>query len=138
MTDFQAKEDAVIDRLRAGDIPGGARQFVEEVAFGPGAWDELPNEVRETFKNNAPTYLNEAEDPAWPTLDLDSLSAFPAPALLTEGDQSPPWFPVIIRRLAEALKRAERHVYLGAGHVPHMTHPHDYVKTVADFIVTGR
>ncbi len=134
MTDFQVKEDAVMERLRAGDIPGGTRQFVEEVALGPGAWDQLPNEVHETFKNNALTWINECEDPASSTLDLESLSAFPAPALVSEGDQSPPWFPVIVRRLAEALKRSEHHVFRGAGHVPHMSHPDDYVKTVTDFI----
>lgn len=137
MMDFQAKEDAAIDRLKAGDIPGGTRQFVEEVAFGPGAWDQLPNEVRETFMNNAPTAINEGEDPAWSTLNLDSLSAFAAPALVTEGDQSPPWFPVIVRKLAEALKRSKRHVFHGAGHVPHMTHPDDYVNTVTNFVSTA-
>lgn len=98
-----------------GVAPGLA---AEEVAFGPGAWEQLPDEVRETFESNAPTWINEGDYPAWSTLDLGSLSAFPAPALLTEGDQSPPWFPVIIRRLAEVLKRSRHHVFLGAGHVP--------------------
>lgn len=36
-----------------------ARQFVEEVAFGPGAWEnELPAEMRAVFVQNAPTYLD--------------------------------------------------------------------------------
>jgi pimeloyl-ACP methyl ester carboxylesterase len=134
MNEFQGKVDAVIDRLREGDIPGGAEQFVDEVAFGPGAWDGLPDEVRETFINNAMTWLNEQDDPGWATLDLESLAAFPVPTLLTEGDQSPPWFPVIVRRLAESLKRSERHVFSGAGHVPHMTHADDYVTTVTKYI----
>ena len=137
MTEMQGKADAVVKRLGSGDIPGGARQFVEEVALGPGAWEQMPNEVHEIFANNALTWINEREDPAWPTLDLESLAAFPAPTLLSEGDQSPPWFPVIMRRLGEVLKRSERHVFRGAGHVPHMTHPDDYVKTVTDFIVGG-
>ncbi len=138
MTEFEKKEAAVIARLKAGDIPGGARQFVEDVAFGPGAWDQLPDSVRETFTNNGLTYVNEAEDPAWAELDIEALNDFSSPALLSEGDQSPPWFPVIIGRLAEVVQRSERHVYRGAGHVPHMTHPDEYVTTVTDFIVSGR
>jgi pimeloyl-ACP methyl ester carboxylesterase len=138
MTEFQKNIDAVIERLRAQDIAAGARQFVEEVALGAGAWEQLPDQVRETFINNALTWVNEQEDPAWLALDLESLSAFRVPTLLSEGDQSPPWFPVIIRRLAEVLKRSQRQVFLGAGHVPHMTHPDDYVKTVTDFIAATR
>lgn len=134
MAEFQGKSDAVIARLKAGDIPGGARQFVEEVAFGPGVWDQLPDEARRTFTNNALTWVNEGEDPAEATLDTEALGAFSGPALLSEGDQSPPWFPAIIRRLGEILTRSEHHVYRGAGHVPYMTHPDDYVETVTEFI----
>lgn len=138
MTEFEKKDAAVTARLKAGDIPGGAQQFVDEVAFGPGAWDQLPDSVRETFLNNALTAVNEGEDPDWSTLDLEGLAAFPCPALLSEGDQSPPWFPVIIGRLAEVMQRSERHVYGGAGHVPYMTHPDEYIKTVTDFISAVR
>jgi pimeloyl-ACP methyl ester carboxylesterase len=41
--EVQRKLGVVIERLRAGDILGGARQFVEEIAFGPGGWDQLPS-----------------------------------------------------------------------------------------------
>lgn len=134
MAEFEAKDAAVVARVKAGDLPGGARQFVEDVAFGPGVWDQLPDAVRQTFTNNAPTALNEQEDPAWATLDIEALKAFSSPALLCEGDQSPPWFPVIIRRLGEILKRSEHYLFRGAGHVPYMTHPDEYVRTVTDFI----
>jgi pimeloyl-ACP methyl ester carboxylesterase len=134
MTEFEGKSAAVIARLKGGDIPGGARQFVEDVAFGPGVWDQLPAEVRQIFTNNALTWVNEDEDPAEATLDTEALRAFSSPALLSEGDQSPPWFPVIIQRLGEILDQSEHHVYRGAGHVPHMTHPEEYVRTVTDFI----
>jgi hypothetical protein len=44
-------------RVAAGDHEGAARQFVEEVALGPGAWEnELPAEIRAVFVQNAPTY----------------------------------------------------------------------------------
>jgi pimeloyl-ACP methyl ester carboxylesterase len=134
MQEVQRKSGLVIERLRAGDIPGGARQFVEEIALGPGAWDQLPREVRETFNRNALTWVNEQDDPAWSTVDLKSLSAFSGPALLSEGDQSPPFYSVILRRLAEVLKAPRRHVFAGAGHVPHLTHSDAYVRTLTGFL----
>ena len=124
---------AVIKRLESGDIAGGARQFVEEVALGAGAWDQLPPQVRETFVTNALTWLDEQQDPNWTNLALSALSGFPSPVLLSEGDRSLPWFPAINRRLSQDLKNSKRHVFAGAGHVPHMTHPQDYVRTVTDF-----
>ena len=30
-------------------MDGGARRFVEDVAFGPGAWDQLPPQAQATF-----------------------------------------------------------------------------------------
>ena len=36
---------AVATLLEAGDAEGGARLFMEMVAFGPGAWERTPTEV---------------------------------------------------------------------------------------------
>ena len=138
MNEAQRRSSMVLERLRAGDIPGGARQFVEDVALGPGAWDQLPSEMHETFKRNALTWVNEQEDPAWATLDLESLSAFSGPSLLSTGDQSPPFFSAIIRTLAGALKGSTQHVFRGAGHVPHLTHADEYVRTLTSFLGAKR
>lgn len=132
MAQFQMRIDDVLQRLQTNDIPGGARQFAEEVALGPGAWDQLPDQVRQTFIANALTFLNEQQDPAWASLDLGALSAFSVPTLLSVGDRSPPWFPAINHRLSLALKNSRRHVFTEAGHVPHMTHPERYVNMVTE------
>lgn len=134
MKDVQDKVESVLELLEAGDIPEGTRRFVEEVALGPGMWEQLPEQARNTFIGNASTFLDEQRDPQWADLHLTALSRFSVPALLTQGDQSPPWFESIISKLAESLGRAERRTYAGAGHVPHLTHPHDYVATVTRFI----
>jgi pimeloyl-ACP methyl ester carboxylesterase len=42
MREFWGRIEAVADQLRAGDIEGGTKRFVEEVALGPGAWEQLP------------------------------------------------------------------------------------------------
>jgi pimeloyl-ACP methyl ester carboxylesterase len=131
---FHERADGVLEQLRSGDMVGGARRFVEELAFGPGAWDQLPATAQETFVANAPTWLDEMGDPHFLTLDLTTLPAFDRPTLVSKGDASPPMFSPIADRVADSISTASRHTFVGAGHVPHMTHPDDYVRTVSAFI----
>ena len=107
---------------------------MEEIALGPGMWEQLPEEIRQTLMNNAPTFLDELQDTRWADLDLSKLSSFSSPALLTAGGQSPPWFPKIMSKLAGAIDGAERLTFADAGHAPHLTHPDEYVRAVVDFI----
>lgn len=116
-------------------MAGGARQFVEEIAAGPGRWEQMPPRVQHTFVQNAPTFLDESDDPDAFTIELAQLSSFPNPVLLSEGDQSPPLFGPILERLARALPRARRHTFAGAGHNPLTTHRDDYTATLLAFIV---
>jgi len=134
MAELQVKFGRVLDRLRAGDIPGGTRRFVEEVVLGPGMWEQFPEETRRTLMNNAPTFLDELQDAEGANLDVGGLSRYSSPILLTEGDQSPPWFPKIMTKLAGAIVGAERLTFPGAGHAPHLTHPDDYVRAVTGFV----
>jgi pimeloyl-ACP methyl ester carboxylesterase len=134
MMELQGRFDSVVDQLRAGDVAGGTRRFVEEIALGPGRWDQLPEEDRQRNMNNAPTFLDEVQDPKGVDIDVSALSSFSSPVLLTEGDQSPPWFPKIMSKLASAMAGAERLTFSGAGHVPQLTHPDEYVRAVVEFI----
>lgn len=125
---------AVVALLQSGDMAGGAQCFVETVAFGPGAWAQLPQATRDTFLFNASTWLEEIQEPEAMTITLDSLSAFKAPALLSLGGQSPPFYAMVAERLALALPHARRHLFAQAGHVPHLSHPEEYVRVAGDFI----
>jgi pimeloyl-ACP methyl ester carboxylesterase len=107
---------------------------VETIAFGPGAWAQLPQATRETFIFNASTWLEEIQEAESASMDLDSLSAFSAPALLSLGGQSPPFFAIVYERIAQALPHAARNLFAQAGHVPHLSHPDDYVRVVSGFI----
>ncbi|MHB8574638.1 MAG: alpha/beta fold hydrolase [Dehalococcoidia bacterium] len=129
-----ARLGAVVARLQAGDLAGGAQQFVDEVALGPGAWERLPEAARQTFIQNAPTFLAEPQDPRALTVDLAAFSRFPHPVLLTQGGQSPPLFAPIMDKLAQALPQAERHTFPAAGHVPHQSHPDSYGEVVTRFL----
>jgi pimeloyl-ACP methyl ester carboxylesterase len=133
----QERMSAVASQLTAGDWTGGARQFVETIAFGPGAWAELPEDVRQTFVFNAPTWLDEIHDPEALEIDLSGLRPLAAPALLTIGDQSAPFFPFVVDRIAAVMPQATRRTFAGAGHVPHLSHPEEYVRVVTEF-VSGR
>jgi len=130
----QERISAVVALLAARNWTEGARQFVETIAFGPGAWQGLPEEARKTFVFNAPTWLDEVHDPEALEIDLSELHGFTAPALLTRGDQSPPFFPLVMDRVAAALPQARMSTYAGAGHVPHLSHPEEYVQVVTEFI----
>jgi pimeloyl-ACP methyl ester carboxylesterase len=123
--------DAVGRRIADGDHEGAARQFVEEVAFGPGAWEnELPPEMRAIFVHNAPTYLDELQDPMQLRIDEDALSRLELSVRLTQGSESPPTFPAVIDRLIELIPYVSRETIDGAGHVPQQTHPERYVDVV--------
>jgi pimeloyl-ACP methyl ester carboxylesterase len=130
----QSRIAEVVEVLRAGDTVRGARDFVEKIAIGPGTWDALPDAVRERFIFNAPTWLDEVADPEVMELDLDGLRGFTRPALLTMGEQSPPFFPLVVRRIAAAVPHARMHTYAGAGHVPHLSHTEDYLRVVTRFL----
>jgi len=124
---------AVVDRIGSGDHAGAAEQFVETVALGPGAWAQLPPEAQQIMIVNAPTFLDEANDPDQLAINLGGLAGFPKPALLTKGTLSPPMFAPIVDQIATAL-RADLHVFPAAGHIPHVTQPEDYVAAIRGFV----
>jgi pimeloyl-ACP methyl ester carboxylesterase len=136
MADIQVSLLAVLARIAGGDAEGAARQFVNEIALGPGAWDILPEPLRATMVDSAPAFAAEQEDEEWASVDLDGLREADVSLLLTQGDQSPPWFPPIVTELARAIGSTRVLTYPGAGHAPHLTHPADYLPVVTDFLST--
>lgn len=124
---------SVVGRIASGDPAGAAEQFMEEVALGPGSWAALPAEMRHDLIGNAPTFLDEANDPDQLRFDVAWIEDFAKPTLLSVGDQSPPMFAPVIAKLAEGMSHAEVKTFAGAGHVPHTTHPEGFVDEIASF-----
>jgi pimeloyl-ACP methyl ester carboxylesterase len=120
--------------LEAGDMAGGARRFAEGIVFGEGAWEHLPPPLRETITFNAPTFLDELHDPDAFSIDLDRLCGLSRPVLLTYGEQSPPFLPLIIAKLAGALPQAEQKTFSEASHIPQLNYPEQFAATVTAFI----
>jgi pimeloyl-ACP methyl ester carboxylesterase len=124
-----ASLEAVGRRIAEGDHEGAARQFVEEVAFGPSAWEnQLPPEAKEVMVNNAPTFLDELQDTTAMGIDEGALAKLEIPVRFTGGSDSPPIFGRVIDRLVELVPGGARETIEGAAHVPHMTTPERYVQ----------
>jgi pimeloyl-ACP methyl ester carboxylesterase len=127
---------SVATRIASGDNAGAAAQFVDAVALGPDTWTRLPSQVRQTCIDNAPTFLDEANDPRQFAFDLERIRTFSRPVLLSTGDRSPPIYSPVLAKLADVLPQAEIMTFPGAGHIPHVTHPDACVEVITDFIRT--
>jgi len=125
----------VISLLEQGKNEEGAEEFVEKIAFGPGAWKNLPPQLKATFIFNAPTWLDEVRDENSLIMDLNLLKKFRKPALISQGESSPPFFPMVVEKIAAVIPHAERKIFAGAGHVPHISHPVEYVNSLSNFIL---
>ena len=121
---------SVGSRIEAGDHEGAARQFVDEVALGDGAWDQLPPEVKEVIVRNAPTFLDELNDPNALSIQVDALPALEMPVRLTQGSESPPVFLHVIDRLESLIPNVKRETIQEAGHAPQLTTPEAYVEAI--------
>lgn len=127
----------VVELIERGQVETAARAFVEE-ALGAGAWEAMSPQERATTVANAPTFAGEQRDPAWADIDLDALGAIDAPVLITQGDQSPPFFSTVVAQLEAAMGTARVRTLPGAGHVPHQTHPAEYATVVSEFAAATR
>lgn len=130
--------EAVIDLIKKGRNEDAAREFVETIALGPGSWQQLPLQVQQTFTFNAPTYYDEILDHGSLEMDTHALSHYNKPVLLTNGTVSPPFFLMVLEQLIKAIPAAKRFTFDGAGHMPHMSHPDQYIKVVQEFCLENR
>lgn len=127
----------VLPLIDAGDLEDAVRVFVNDVALGPGAFDLLPPDDRARMVNNAGTFRDEMQDPAFSELDLDALTAGTRPMLLTHGDQSPPFFEKVVDVLRASVPNLRVELIEGAGHLPHLTNPAEWIATVRDHASRG-
>lgn len=126
---------AVVALLSEGEMEAGAALFVDTVVGQAGAWANMPTEAQAAMINVAPTFLDENLDPGVFSLDVEGLSRFDRPALLSYGDASPIYFSSVVRTVAAGMPASTVHVFTGAGHVPHRSHPADFVGRITRFVL---
>ena len=60
----------VLDLIARGEAEAAARDFVETIALGPGAWEMMPLEERTSMAANADTFAGEQLDSAWADMQV--------------------------------------------------------------------
>jgi len=133
LEEFGQLAGAVADRIESGDHTGAAEQFIEE-GLGEGLWAKFPSWFRQDAVENAPTYLDELNDPGQLDFDLEWIRGFTRPALLTQGDKSPPPFRAVIPKLAGAMPSVEVQEFTGAGHPIMVEQPEDFAEAITAFV----
>jgi pimeloyl-ACP methyl ester carboxylesterase len=88
---------------------------------------------RETFVLNAATYLDELSDRAGLIADLEALSQFKKPTLLSYGGKSAPFFKPIVEKLASIIPGSTLALYPNDGYTPHISNPDKFVRRVTAF-----
>ena len=127
----------VTERLAEGEMEAGAALFADSVVGQAGSWEKFSSDARAMMVRHAPTFLDENRDPGVFALDLEGLSRFKRPALLTYGTVSPSYFGGAVRKVASVMPNARVHVFDGAGHVPHRSHPAAFVEVLTTFALAA-
>jgi pimeloyl-ACP methyl ester carboxylesterase len=121
----------VLGRIAAGDHRGAAEQFFDTLVGLP--WSDLSADQQRMITAHAVAFGGQMQDPDAIGLDPTMLRRITAPVVLSEGEQSPPFFTLINNQLLGAIPTAEHHGFVDSGHVPHMTHPDAYIELLCSF-----
>lgn len=127
----------VEELIAAGEHREAARYFVEEVAIGPGAWNQFPVELRSIITANAATVPDDLRD-GWDagSVDVEALAVSPVPLLISSGSDSPKMEAATAAELSRLLPAARFEMIETAGHIPHRSHPDQYTAMLTAFIDT--
>ena len=134
---FDSRIKPVAELLSRQEWEEAAKLFANTLAIGPDAWDTtMTPEFRATFIRNAPTFWDELHDADGLNLDLEKLSVFPRPVLLTAGNASAPFFAAVAETIATAVPAVSYELLDGADHVPHISAPDSYLERVFGFLAS--
>ena len=133
LAEARTLEEAVLGRVRAGDPRGAAQSFVDGVSIDGAGWSGLPPTVQASFVANAPASSHETSDPTTQSMEIERFAGYRDPVLVTAGTRSAPVFGTINDRVADSFYGASRYSFEGAGHYPHVTHPDDCARVIAEF-----
>lgn len=130
---FEAFE-AVRPHLEAGRNEEAVQAFVEGIF--PGAFATIPAPALAIMASNAPTVLDELNDPGSYTAEY-GLGNVKARTLLTQGSNSPPFFDRVLRQVAAGVTGSTRFTFDGADHNPQASHAAEFVAKAKSWALGG-
>ena len=135
----QARDEMVAEALalmHQGELDAGLAHFSNGVAV-PGAWDRLPEAVRQMRRDNAWSLKSLASDAREP-FGCDEARRVETPVLLTSGEMSPPIYGMMHQRLEKYLPNSTRIMIPEASHGMHWDNPAVFNAAVLDFLFNNR
>lgn len=133
VAEMEQLQREVVEQLMAGEMETGLRRFVNAVVR-PNAWEDLPEDSQQFLVSQAPTFIDDVNDPNPWTVNRGKLAEFTKPLLLTQGEKSARFYGVILDEIQEAVPQAERMIIQGVDHVPQASHPQEYAEIIQSFI----
>jgi pimeloyl-ACP methyl ester carboxylesterase len=127
-----------IQAARAGNNDLSAQIYVEGMASYPGAWQYLPEDVKQGFIENAAAFLADASALQDAEPSPQEIERLGDGVIITRGYRTSPYIKLIVDRLYAALPRVRGHVFHSGGHVPHQSCPEDFVAKTLEFAATAR
>lgn len=125
LADYEAESAEMNAAFAAGDEAEAARVFNRD--WGDGTpWDTLPQRMRDHMTrlvHYVPASSAVLHHDSAGLLAKGRFARAAMPALLIEGDQSPPMSAKVAASIARRLPDVERVVVKGAGHMAPVTHP---------------
>lgn len=112
-----------------------ARAIVNAFSVEDGAWDRLRAPTRSAMVDRVDRWAAEFDDPEATRPDPAAVSELLIPVLLTTGERSPPFLDRIARQLGGRLRNATTQTLPGVSHVPHLTHPDQFIALLHGFLV---
>jgi esterase len=114
MTASRQRTTVAAEKIRAGDIEGGLKGFVEGIN-GEGTWVHVPEAVKQELRDNARTLLGQINEQRQPYRRAEA-EGITLPTLFILGGMTQGALPVILRGLAGAVPRSKTAVIPQASH----------------------
>ena len=122
------------DAFRRGEPEQGVGKFLNAV-MGRDAFARLSPSTRQALLDNAPAMQVETESSDYfSPFTCEDAATVRQPALLLEGELSPPLFHLIVDELARCLPDTTRALIPGVSHAIHLGNPDAYATQVLRFL----
>jgi len=119
--------------LEKGEIEKGTIQFIENVAFGKGSWQNVfDKSERRIMLANYHTWLDQSRDPQRLNIQPDKLNNFNGKITILYGSSTLPVYKDVVTELDKKLKNKHIIEIKNAGHAGLITNPDDVANAIKE------